>query len=96
MIAAMRRMALAAIDPRYHEKQQELMALRAAAQANGGIQPYSWRRILGADGTSLLGFDFFCCQQFRLLDISLWLRAHECPQCKARISVLEACGKARR
>jgi len=91
MLTTLRRMALAAIDPRYHEKQRELATLRAAAQANGGIQPYSWRRILGADG-GLQGFDFYCCQQYRFLDISLWLCAHECPQCRARISVLEAAG----
>lgn len=91
MISALRRMALAAIDPRYEEKQRELATLRAAAQSNGGIQPYSWRRIMGSDG-GLVGFDFYCCQQYRLLDISLWLRAHQCPHCNAKISVLDACG----
>lgn len=92
MLHALKRMALAAIDPHYEAKTRELANLRAAASQNGGwIQPNTWRRILGADG-GLQGFDFYCCQQYRFLDINLWLRTHTCPQCKARISVFEACG----
>ena len=91
MLSTLKRMALAAIDPRYEEKERELANLRAAAQQHGGIQPNSWRRILGADG-GLLGFDFYCCQSYQLRDITLWLRTHTCPQCKTSFSVFEACG----
>jgi hypothetical protein len=91
MLSTIRRMVLAACDPHYEAKARELAGLRAAAHQYGGIQPGSWRRIIGVDG-GLQGFDFYCCQQYRLLDINLWLRVHTCPQCKARISVFEACG----
>ncbi len=92
MLSALKRMALAAIDPRYEAKERELRNLRAAASQNGSyMQPHQWYRLVAADG-GLAGFSFTCCQQYQLRDVNLWLRAHNCPQCKARISVLEACG----
>jgi hypothetical protein len=92
MLSALKRMVIAACDPRYEEKQRELRNLRVAAQQNGGyIQPGQWYRLLGADG-GLQGFSFTCCQQYQLRDAALWLRAHNCPQCRARISVLEFVG----
>jgi hypothetical protein len=92
MIDTLKRMAIAALDPHHEGRTRELENLRAAAQQNGGyLQPNTWRRILGADG-GLQGFDFYCCQQYQLRDINLWLRVHTCPQCKTRISIFEACG----
>lgn len=92
MLEALKRMVLAAIDPRYEDKARELANLRAAAQQSGSyMQPGQWYRLLGADG-GLQGFGFYCCQQYQLRDAVLWLRTHTCPQCKARISVLNACG----
>ncbi len=92
MLSALKRMALAAIDPRYEAKERELRNLRAAASQNGSyVQSGQWYRLLGADG-GLQGFSFYCCQQYQLRDATLWLRAHTCPQCKARISVLEFVG----
>src|ERR1700678_4022860 len=96
MFGALKRMVMAAIDPHYENKARELANLRAAAQQNGNcVDANSRRRILAGD-VSFVGFDFYCCQQYKLLDINLWLRNHQCPQCKASISVLEACGITRR
>lgn len=91
LLSALKRMALAAIDPRYEAKEKELANLRAAAQQSGSIQSGQWYRLLGADG-GLQGFSFYCCQQYQLRDVNLWLRVHHCLQCKTRLSVLEAAG----
>lgn len=92
MLEALKRAAIAALDPRSEFKERELRNLRQAAQQNGGyIQSGQWYRLLASDG-GLAGFSFYCCQQYQLRDAALWLRSHNCPHCHARISVLEFVG----